>query len=104
MTTWHIFSVYIFPNTCNLKKTKEIAIFNHDDFLQYVCCPKCSSIIYTMDEYFEVVGSVRTAKRCKFALFPRHPWSSRQGSCGAKLFKSVQISQRVTEKPIKLYC
>ena len=91
----------IFPN--NLKKAKEIANFNHDDFLQYVCCPKCSSI-YTMDECFEVVGSVRTAKRCKFALFPRHPWSSRQGSCGAKLFKSVQISQRVTEKTIKLYC
>ena len=92
----------IFPN--NLKKAKEIANFNHDDFLQYVCCPNCS-LMYTMDDALKwYIGSVRTAKRCKFALFPRHPWSSRQGSCGAKLFKSVQISQRVTEKPIKLYC
>ena len=57
-----------------------------------------------MDECFEQVGSRRIPKCYSSARFPRHPWPSMRGLCGAKLFKSVQISQKIVNKPIKVYC
>ena len=78
---------------------------NHNNFLQYVVCPKCSSIYeYTWCINNLADGTV-TSKSCIHISFPNHPHRNRRKECGANLLKTVRKSSgKIELKPIKVYC
>lgn len=76
---------------------------NRDDFMKYVCCPKCSAI-YEYEECISQTTGRDVPKHCSSCKFPRHPWQSMRGNCGSHLLKPVETSRLKIYKLIKTYC
>lgn len=88
-----------FPDT--LLKAQRVARLNRDDFIKYVCCPKCFAI-YNMEDCFDEVGTQRILRLCCSARFPRHPWRSMRGVCSSTLLKTIKMSRKEMYKPISV--
>ena len=75
-----------------------------DIFLQYVTCPKCSSI-YNIADCMEKVAGKSISKKCSHIEFPHHPQVRFRQPCGTVLMKTVKTSSGTyVLYPRSVYC
>lgn len=73
-----------------------------DNFLEYVVCPKCSSI-YEYEDCVEVRNGERRTKLCSHVAFPSHPQQSQRTPCNSQLLKKVKTSKGYRIVPFCVY-
>ena len=78
---------------------RKFACFDHDNFIKYAVCPKCSKL-YDMKDCTETDHrGKRAVKHCKHKQYPRSK------TCGAPLAKKVVLNNGAEELyPLKVYC
>lgn len=75
---------------------------DHSGIVEYVVCPKCSSV-YCYDNCVEIKSDgTKHAKQCHHIKYPHHPYLSKRQPCNAELLKLVQQGKSLI--PIKTYC
>ena len=72
----------------------------HDNFIQYVICPRCSSV-YEYGDCVKTGG--KESEQCCHVAFPKHPQVSKRKQCGALLLKKVRTGKGYSLQPIKVY-
>ena len=78
--------------------------FDHGGIVEFVVCPKCSSV-YCYSDCVEIkANGTKHAKWCHHIKYPRHPHVSKRQPCNAKLLNSTQQSKSKDLSPIKTYC
>ena len=75
-----------------LYKAKKLLGTGQDSFIQYVTCPKCSTI-YNVEEASEKLADKSCiSKKCLHIEFPHHPQARFRQPGGAVLMKNVRTS------------
>lgn len=78
------------------------AAFRHNDFIEYVVCPKCFKL-YTLEECIIDVHGRKESKQCNHIEFPDHPQHSRRHACGEVLLKSIKVGSKLKFVPRKTF-
>ena len=99
VTTGHVLLLQI---ARALPKTLHAAL-KHDDYVEYVVCPKCCTL-YSLSESTVDNHGQKESKRCTFIEFPNHPHSTRRRACNEILMKRVKIGDKYKLVPRKVYC
>ena len=75
------------------------------DFNKYVVCSKCHAL-YDLNECVEVlICGERKSKKCRYIMFPNHPFQSFRKPCDFILLNVVKGKNKSESfKPVKVYC
>jgi len=79
--------VEIFPST--IFRAKKILGLDKDQFLKFICCPKCNKLYnYSEATHIDRFG-VKHSELCSNIRFPDHPQERMRASCNTALMKEV---------------
>lgn len=73
-----------------------------DNFVEYVVCPKCSSV-YEHEDCILVCNGVKKPKVCSHVAFPSHPQRSQRTPCNTQLLKKVKTHKGYSLIPLCVY-
>ena len=90
--------VHALPKTLHAVR----AALKHNDYVEYVVCPKCS-ILYSPAECVIINCGQEESKRCTFIEFPNHPHPRRRNACNEILMKQIKIGGKYKFVPRKAY-
>ena len=78
------------------------SFFKHEDFIEYVVCPKCCKL-YLLPHCSVNKNGIIESKLCDNVEFPNHPHSSRRQACGEVLLKKIKVGNKTKLVPRKIY-
>lgn len=79
--------VDLFPKT--LYKVKKLIGFDKDQFIKYVCCPKCNKLYKYSDAIYIDRHGLKHSVLCNNVKFPNHPQEKMRAPCKEALMKEV---------------
>ena len=77
----------IFPFT--IYKLKKVIGLDHDNFIKFICCPKCNTLYQYKDALVTDSSGLKRSQLCSFVLFPNHTQRRMREPCGTALMKEV---------------
>lgn len=77
----------IFPRT--IYKIKRLLGLDRDDFIKYVCCPKCNHLYKYIDATSTDRNGVVRSTLCSYIRFENHTQAKMRQPCGEALMKEV---------------